>query len=68
MNEDHMKNMQPSPDYMVICGSTLRVKEFRKKVICLLEAGYQLEGGLMPDGQGRLYQALSKDIQGRMKS
>lgn len=53
------------PDYRVICGSALRVNELREKVIPLLEAGYRLEGGVMPDGQGRLYQTLCRDIPGR---
>lgn len=46
------------PDYMVVCGSALRIKELRSKVVPLLEAGYQLVGGVVPDGQGRLYQTL----------
>ena len=50
--------MAPGPDYIVVCGSALRMQEFRSKVIALLEAGYQLVGGVMPDGLGRLYQAL----------
>ena len=45
-------------DYMVICGSALRIRELRLKVVPLLEAGYQLVGGVVPDGQGRLYQTL----------
>lgn len=46
------------PDYMVVCGSTLRIRGLRSKVVPLLEAGYQLVDGAVLDGQGRLYQTL----------
>ena len=58
MAAEHSADVYIEPPYRVVHGLGSDIRAFENRVNRLMDEGYRLHGGLLSDGNGRLYQAL----------